>query len=58
MIDETTKAVVASFYGYNEMSRKTGYAKTPVKEAASGKRKRAYGYLWKYEKRGTTNVAI
>lgn len=58
MIDEESNAIMASFYGYDEMHRKTGYAKTPVKEAVSGKRKRAYGYLWKYEKRGLTNVSI
>lgn len=58
MIDEKSKTVVASFYGYDDMHRITGYAKTPVKEVVSGKRNRAYGYLWKYEKRGKENVAI
>lgn len=57
-IDEQTGSVIATFYGYNEMSRQTGYASTPVKEAVSGKRKRAYGYVWKYAKRGNTNVFI
>lgn len=58
MIDEKTNKTIASFHGYCEMHRKTGYAQTPVKEAVSGKRKRAYGYLWEYEKRGITNVSF
>lgn len=45
-IEEKTGEVIATFYGFDEASRKTGYAKTPMKEAAIGKRKRAYGYLW------------
>jgi len=57
-IDELTKNVVSVFYGYDEMNRMTGFAKTPVKEAVSGVRKRAYGYLWAYQKRGKANVAI
>ena len=57
-IDEKTNKTIASFHGYCEMHRKTGYAQTPVKEAVSGKRKRAYGYLWEYEKRGITNVSF
>lgn len=47
-IDEKTGQVVATFFGFNEASRKTGYAQTPIKEAAHGVRKRAYGYLWEY----------
>ena len=57
-IDEQSKQTIHVFYGYDEMARNTGYAKTPVREAAAGVRKRAYGFLWRYEKRGTTNVAI
>ena len=57
-IDEETKEVVNLFYGFCEMSRKTGFAKTPVRECAYGIRKRAYGYLWEYKKRGINNVAI
>ena len=56
-IDETTSKVIDVFHGYDEMHRITGFAKTPVKETVSGKRKRAYGYLWKYE-RGQRHVAI
>lgn len=56
-IDEATKQITNTFFGYDEMHRKTGYAKTPVKEAARGIRKRAYGYLWEYRKvKG--NVAV
>lgn len=49
-IDEKTKAVVDTFFGYGEMHRKTGFAKTPIRETANGLRKRAYGYLWEYRK--------
>lgn len=57
-IDETSKKVVATYYGYYEMNRMTGYAQTPIKEAVCGKRKRAYGFLWQYEKRGNKNVTF
>lgn len=50
--DPNTGAVVGLFYGYNEMSRETGFAKTPVKEAAHGVRKQAYGYIWSFCKKG------
>lgn len=57
-IDEATGEAVNLFYGYDEMARITGYAKTPVRETATGIRKRAYGFLWRYEKRGTENVTV
>ena len=50
-IDETTKEIIQVFFGFDEMQRKTGYSKTPVREAANGIRHRAYGYLWQYKKR-------
>ncbi|MBR3240420.1 MAG: GIY-YIG nuclease family protein [Oscillospiraceae bacterium] len=50
-INEQTGEVVNVFYGFYEMERLTGYSKTPVREAAHGKRKRAYGYAWEYVKR-------
>lgn len=55
-IDESSGKIIASFYGFDEMHRITGFAKTPVREATSGVRKRAYGYIWKYEKRGKQDV--
>lgn len=57
-IDEITKNVISVFYGYDDMRRQTGFAKTPVRETVSGKRRRAYGYIWKYEKRGEQGVTI
>ena len=57
-VDEQAGETVNTFYGYDEMSRSTGFKKTPVKEAAAGIRKRAYGYLWRYEKRGKLNVSF
>lgn len=57
MIDEKTGKTLQTFFGYDEMSRETGYAKTPVQETVSGLRKRAYGYLWKYQRR-RKNVVV
>ena len=57
-IEEGTNRVLAVFYGYCEAARITGYAMTPIKEAANGTRKRAYGYLWEYRKRGKEDVVI
>lgn len=57
-IDPDTNEIVHIYHGYNEMSRETGFAKTPVSETAKGIRKRAYGYLWKSEKRRKANVSI
>lgn len=55
-IDEKTGETVAIFHGFPEARRKTGFALTPMKEAAYGIRKRAYGYLWEYE--GVPNVIV
>ena len=52
-----TGEVVAIYHGYNEMSRETGFAKSPVKRAASGEQQKSYGYKWKYIK-GVKNVPI
>lgn len=57
-IEEATGEIVGTYYGYPEMKRQTGFALTPVKEAVYGVRKRAYGFLWRYEKRGRENVSI
>lgn len=51
-IDRISGETVCLYYGYAEMARKTGYAKTPVREAALGIRKQAYGFRWGYGKRG------
>lgn len=56
--DPNTGNVVGLFYGYAEMARETGFAKTPVREAANGIRKRAYGYMWAFKKRGDGNVVV
>lgn len=50
-IDRESQTTVCVYYGFNEMARKTKFAMTPVKEAACGKRKQAYGFFWKYAKR-------
>lgn len=57
-INESTGEVIAVYYGYDEMHRMTGYARTPIKEAVKGQRKRAYGYLWEYQKRGKLDVIV
>lgn len=51
-IDRESDETVFIYYGFAEMARKTGFARTPVREAANGKRNQAYGFRWKYEKRG------
>lgn len=57
-IEEQSHKIVDRFYGFDEMQRKTGFSKTPVREASYGIRKRAYGYLWEYQKRNIKNVII
>lgn len=59
MIDESTGEIIRIFYGYDEVKREMGYARTPVRECAMGIRKRAYGHKWIYDKgRGKKDVAI
>ena len=57
-IEPGTNTIVSLYYGFSEMARKTGYARTPVREAAHGKRRQAYGFIWAYKKRGDANVFI
>lgn len=57
-IDRETKNVVCVYYGYPEMARKTGFARTPVMEAANGIRKQAYGFEWAYKKRRDADVSV
>lgn len=56
-VDEESGDVVATFYGYNEACRLTGYARTPIREAANGIRARAYGYKWRV-KEETHDVTV
>lgn len=51
-IDRESDEAVHIYYGFAEMARETGFSRTPVSEAAHGKREQAYGFRWKYEKRG------
>ena len=57
-IDPTTGKVVRFFYGYAEMARETGYARSPVMRAANGSQRQAYGFRWAAEKRGETDVIV
>lgn len=57
-IEKLSNKVVCVYYGFAEMSRLTGFARTPVREAVQGKRKQAYGYYWQYAKRGEENVIV
>lgn len=50
-IDKTTRQILNIYYGIEEVYRKTGFSKTPIREAAIGIRKSAYGYFWLYEKK-------
>lgn len=57
-IDMESEKVVHLFFGFHEMNRETGFARTPVMEASQGKRRQAYGYKWRYLKRGEGNVSV
>ena len=52
-----TGEIVGKYYGIEEMSRMTGFAKSPVKRASIGKQKKSYGYKWVYLK-GVKDVTI
>lgn len=56
--DPKTNEIIGLFYGYCEMTRETGFAKTPVREASLGIRKQAYGFLWSVGKKGETDDVI
>lgn len=57
-IECESNKVVCIYFGYAEMSRLTGFARTPVREAANGERGQAYGYYWRYARRGDEDVAV
>ena len=57
-IDPQNGEVVKIWYGAYEIARECGFAKTPVREAAIGKRQTAYGYHWKQVNRGDTDVFV
>lgn len=58
MIDMTTGEVIREFFGYDEMERKTGFKRSPVRMCADGKRRKSYGYKWNYIPRGKVDVFI
>lgn len=51
-IDISSGEVVAEYYGYCEMKRKTGFKQSPVKRAVSGQQKKSYGFKWEYIPKG------
>ena len=57
-IDKATGELVATFYGYAEMQRATGYEPTPVHRVVKGTQRQAYGYVWKYTPRRHGDVVI
>lgn len=57
-IDLITGQVVATFYGYAEMKRKTGFEPTPVRRVVRGTQRQAYGYRWTYTPRRHGDVVI
>lgn len=57
-INRETGEVIAEFFGYDEMRRKTGFQRTPVLRAATGKQNQSYGYAWRYIPRGKNHVSV
>lgn len=57
-INFMTGEVVAEFYGYAEMERQTGFAKSPVKRAVNGTQNQSYGFRWEYIPRRKIDVTI
>ena len=57
-IDLETGEVVAEYYGFYEMNRKTGFGIVPVRRATSGKQKQSHGYKWEYISRRLLNGAV
>ena len=57
-IDMDTGEIVAEYYGFDEMMRITGFAKSPIKRAVSGKQKQSHGFKWEYIPRRELNVVI
>lgn len=47
-IDINTGEIVAEYFGYYEMERKTGFKQSPIKRAVSGQQKQSYGFKWEY----------
>lgn len=57
-IDISTGEIVAEFFGFNEMNRKTGFGIVPVRRATNGKQKQSHGFKWEYIPRRKLNVAV
>lgn len=58
MIDMVTNEVVREFYGYNEMEREMGFARSAVRLCVAGKRRKSHGYKWRYIPRGKDYVVV
>ena len=48
-IDKNTNQVIAEFPSMMEVERQLGYSKGNICQCCNGKRKSAYGYIWKYK---------
>lgn len=57
-IDPATGEVVAEYYGFAEMQRKTGWNRTAVKHAALNETSQSHGYKWEYIPRRKLNVIV
>lgn len=57
-IDLKTGEVVAEYFGFYEMERKTGFGQAPVVRAAKGKQKQSHGYRWEYIPRRLLDVTV
>lgn len=48
-IDTNTNEIIGTFYGCNEIERKTGIDRSSINKCCNKKRKTAGGYIWKYK---------
>lgn len=48
-IDNNTNKVIAEFHSIIEIKRQLGYSKGNICQCCNGKRKTAYGYIWRYK---------
>lgn len=48
-LDKNTKEIIAEFSNIAELKKQFGYSEGLISQCCNGKRKSAYGYIWKYK---------
>lgn len=48
-LNKNTNEVIAEFPSCNEVQRQFGFSQSCISECCNGKRKSAYGYIWRYK---------